>query len=460
MRGRVVLIDDDQDLLRLLELRLKDAGFEVSAHTTAERALKEELFAVDVVVSDINLPGMTGIELCEKLSVEMPQLPVIVMTAFSDTKTAVAALRAGAYDYIIKPVEIDGLMVRLDRFIEERRNRDEIKRLREVVRGDAGFEGLIGSSKPMLDVYELINRVATSEASMLVTGESGTGKELVARALHKRSRRADGPFVPLNCAAVPEQLLESELFGHAKGAFTDAKADRPGLMTKAEGGTLFLDEIGELPLTMQPKILRALEERVVRPVGSDKEIPIDIRVVAATNRDLEEQIDQGEFREDLYYRVNVITVDLPPLRSRGRDTLALAQHFLDHFAARSERDVTGFTPQAAERLMAYSWPGNVRELRNCMERSVALARGREVTVEDLPSRVRDFQASHVVVAGLDPTELVPMDEVERRYILHVMDAVNGNKSSAAKILGLDRKTLYRKLERYEMRAARAKGDAN
>ncbi len=451
MRGRVVIIDDDQDLLRLLEVTLAGEGFEVEAFTTAERAVKSDITRADVVVSDINLPGMTGIELCARLASEAPQLPVIVMTAFSDIRTAVGALRAGAYDYIIKPIDTEGLMVRLDRFIGERRNREEIRRLREVVKGESGFEGLMGSSKSMLEVYELINRVASSEASVLATGESGTGKELVARALHARSRRAEGPFIPLNCAAVPEQLLESELFGHAKGAFTDAKADRPGLMTKANGGTLFLDEIGELPVTMQPKLLRALEERVVRPVGADKELPIDIRVVAATNRDLEDQIEQGAFREDLFYRVNVITVALPPLRSRGRDALTLAQHFLDRFAAQSERDVTGFTAPAAERLMAYSWPGNVRELRNCMERSVALARGQEVGVEDLPARVRDFQASHVVVAGLDPTELVPMDEVERRYILHVMEAVNGNKSSAAKILGLDRKTLYRKLERYEVR---------
>ena len=449
MRGTVLIVDDDQDLLRLLEAGLSANGFEVSALTTAEKAVTRDLYQYDVVVSDINLPGMTGIELCGRVAAEFPELPVIVMTAFSDLKTAISALRAGAYDYIIKPVELDGLAVRLDRVIAERRNRSEIRRLREVVRTDHGFEGLIGSSKAMLDVYELIERVATSEASMLITGESGTGKELVARALHARSRRGDGPFVPLNCAAVPEQLIESELFGHAKGAFTDAKADRPGLMAQASGGTLFLDEIGELPITMQPKLLRALEERKIRPVGSDREIEIDIRVVAATNRDLEEQIDLGRFREDLYYRVNVIHVALPPLRSRGRDTLSLAQHFLDRFAAQSDRDVRGFTAPAAERLMAYSWPGNVRELRNCMERSVALAQANEIGVEDLPARVRNFSASHVVVAGLDPTELVPMEEVERRYIMHVMEAVNGNKSSAAKILGLDRKTLYRKLERYQ-----------
>jgi two-component system response regulator HydG len=449
VRGSVLVVDDDQDLLRLLEAGLGQKGFEVSGFTTAEKALAQDLYAHDVVLSDINLPGMTGIELCTRVASEFPELPVIVMTAFSDLKTAISALRAGAYDYIIKPIELDGLAVRLDRVIGERRNRKEVRRLREVVRTDHGFEGLMGSSKAMLEVYGLVDRVASSEASMLITGESGTGKELVARALHARSRRGEGPFVPLNCAAVPEQLLESELFGHAKGAFTDAKADRPGLMAQASGGTLFLDEIGELPMTMQPKLLRALEERSIRPVGSDREVSIDIRVVAATNRDLEEQIDQGRFREDLYYRVNVIHVALPPLRSRGRDTLSLAQHFLDRFAAQSERDVHGFTAKAAERLMAYSWPGNVRELRNCMERSVALAQSKEITVEDLPARVRNFTASHVVVAGLDPAELVPMEEVERRYIMHVMEAVNGNKSSAAKILGLDRKTLYRKLERYQ-----------
>jgi two-component system response regulator HydG len=448
-----LVVDDDSDLTGLLEAGLSDLGFEVRCRERAEDALDIDARDFDVAVVDVHLPGMSGIELCERLDIDAPELPVIVMTAHNDLQTAVDALRAGAYDFILKPLDLRALAGRLDRVVRERRTQDEVRRLRDAARTDQGFEGLLGSSPAMLEVYEMLGRVADSEASVLVSGESGTGKELVARALHQRSRRVEGKFVPINCAAVPEQLMESELFGHARGAFTDAKSERLGLMAQASGGTLFLDEIGEMPLSMQPKLLRALEERQIRPVGSDKEVDIDVRVVAATNRDLEESIERGTFREDLYYRINVIRVELPPLRSRGRDILQLGQHFLNRFAAQSRKDVAGVDASAAERLMAYSWPGNVRELRNCMERAVALARTREISVDELPARVRNFTTSHVVVAGLDPSELVPMEEVERRYILHVLDATGGNKSHAAKILGLDRKTLYRKLERYDGRAS-------
>jgi two-component system response regulator HydG len=282
---------------------------------------------------------------------------------------------------------------------------------------------------------------------VLINGESGTGKELVARALHEKSRRASGPFVAVNCAAMPEALLESELFGHAKGAFTDAKAARSGLFVQAHGGTLFLDEVGEMPLGLQPKLLRALQERVMRPVGGDREVSFDVRLVAATNRDLEGMVEENRFREDLYYRLNVVQMELPPLRSRGGDILLLAQHFIEHFAARADKRVTGLHEAVAERLMSYSWPGNVRELRNCIERAVAVTGAERLTVEDLPEKIRAYRASHVVVASGDPSELTTLEEVERRYILRVMEEVKGNKSLAAQILGLDRKTLYRKLDR-------------
>jgi DNA-binding NtrC family response regulator len=322
-----------------------------------------------------------------------------------------------------------------------------VRRLRrEAVHGGPPAQ-FVGQSNAMRAVYDLIERVADSETSVFVTGESGTGKELAASALHSLSRRRDHPFIAINCAAMPEGVLESELFGHTKGAFTDAKNDRPGLFLQAEGGTLFLDEIGDLPMTLQPKLLRVLQERTVRPVGGRSWVPINVRLIAATNRDLESAIEEGRFREDLYYRINVVHIDLPPLRSRAGDVLPLAQHFLRQFASRADKSILGISPAAAEKLVAYAWPGNVRELQNCIERSVALARYDHIGVDDLPEKVRAYRSSHVLVAGDDPSELVPMEELERRYIVRVMEAVSGNKTAAARILGLDRKRLYRMLDR-------------
>jgi two-component system response regulator HydG len=290
---------------------------------------------------------------------------------------------------------------------------------------------------------------------VLITGESGTGKELVAQALHSRSARANGAFVAINCAAMPDALLESELFGHVKGAFTDARSARAGLFVQASGGTLLLDEVGELSLGLQPKLLRALQERKVRPVGGDTEVPFDARIVAASNRDLETAALEHRFREDLYYRINVIHIDVPPLRARGPDVLLLAQHFVLQFASTFGKQVKGLSKPAAEKLSAYAWPGNVRELQNCIERAVALTRFEEILLEDLPEKVQSYKRSQVVLDSGDPSELVSLDELERRYILRVLEALNGNKTLAAQTLGLDRKTLYRKLQQYGVGAAAA-----
>jgi two-component system response regulator HydG len=300
----------------------------------------------------------------------------------------------------------------------------------------------------MQDLFRLLGQVASSDASVLIRGETGTGKELVARALHEQGPRRQRSFVAINCASLPETLLESELFGHVKGAFTGAVESRPGLLLKADGGTVFLDEIGDMPLMLQAKLLRAVQERRVRAVGGTDERPFDVRLIAATHRDLETAIEEGRFREDLFFRLNVISFHVPPLRARGSDVLLLAQHFLEGFAARAGKTVRGLSSAAAEKLVAYAWPGNVRELRNCIERAVALTEREELIVEDLPEAIRSYRASHVLVASDDPSELVPMEEVERRYVLRVLEAVRGNKSLAARILGFDRKTLYRKLERY------------
>ncbi|MFN8544354.1 MAG: sigma-54 dependent transcriptional regulator [Candidatus Binatia bacterium] len=449
MKGALLVVDDDPSMCEVVEAGLTAAGFEARAVTTGAEALavlgRTDL---DAVITDLNMRGMNGLELCERIVANRPDVPVIVMTAFGSMEAAIAAIRAGAYDFVTKPFDLDTLVLAVERAVQHRALRAEVRQLRRVVEDARGFGELLGKSPVMQKVYDLLGRVTDSDASVLVTGESGTGKELVARALHRRGRRAGGPLVAINCAAVPEALLESELFGHVRGAFTDARSARTGLFVQAQGGTLFLDEIGDLPLALQPKLLRALQERAVRPVGGDQEIACDVRVIAATNRDLESAIEERRFREDLYFRINVIHVELPPLRSRGSDVLLLAQHFIDRAAAQAGKTVTGLLPAAAERLLAYAWPGNVRELQNCIDHAVALTRFDEITVDDLPEKIRDYRGSHVLVVGDDPAELVPLEEVERRYILKVLAAVGGNKTLAAQALGLDRKTLYRKLERY------------
>ena len=449
MSGRVLVVDDDQEMCDFLEGALARRGFAVTSRTAAPEAfalLAETDF--DVVITDLQMKGMNGLELCERVSQNRPDVPVLVMTAFGSLETAVAAIRVGAYDFITKPVDLEPLRLAIERAVRHRALTREVGRLRQAVREARRFEELIGTSPAMGQVYDLIERVSEVDATVLITGESGTGKEMVAQAIHRRSKRKQGSFVALNCAAVPETLLESELFGHEKGAFTDAKASRAGLFVEASGGTLFLDEIGELPLALQSKLLRALQERAVRPVGAAREVAFDARLIAATNRDLESAVEEHRFRDDLYYRINVVHLPLPPLRARGGDVLLLAQHFLDHFTRMFDKPVSGIAPAAADKLLAYAWPGNVRELANCIERAVALTRFAELVVEDLPEKIRAYAKSHVVVSSSDPTELVPLEQVERRYILHVLEAVGGNRTLAAQTLGLDRKTLYRKLKSY------------
>jgi two-component system response regulator HydG len=449
MFGSILLAEDDRSMCELLHAGMPRRGFEVTWRTSAAEALAVLLERdFDVVVTDLNMPGTNGIELCERVVANRPDIPVVVITAFGSLDTATAAIRAGAYDFITKPFDLDALRLTLDRAVQHRRLRDEVKRLQQEVTSSQGFGEILGASAPMRRVLDLVSRAAESDTTVLVTGESGTGKELIARALHQQSRRRNGPFVAVSCAALPEALLESELFGHVRGAFTDAKTARTGLMNKASGGTLLLDEIGDAPLGIQPKLLRALEERRVRPVGEDVERAFDARLICATNRDLEAAIEEGRFRADLYYRVNVIHIDLPPLRAREGDVLLLAQHFVQHFASASGKAVVGVSAAAAQRLLSYSWPGNVRELRNCIERSVALTRFEEITVDDLPEKVQNYRNSRVVVDLDDTSHLPTIEEVEKRYILRVLEAAGGQRTRAAEILGVDRKTLYRKLERW------------
>jgi two-component system response regulator HydG len=449
MAGRVLIVDDDAAMCEMLRGALLRRGFDASFRSTPAEALEAlEAEPWDVVITDLNMRGMSGIDLCQRVAQTRADVPVIVVTAFGSLESAIAAIRAGAWDYVTKPFEMDAIAVAIERAIKHRSLSREVRELREVVERNQKQEDMIGGSASIRRVTDLVERVANTDATVLIMGESGTGKELVARALHARSHRESGPFIAVNCAAMPEALLESELFGHAKGAFTDAKAARTGLFVQASGGTLFLDEIGEMPLEMQPKLLRALQERSVRPVGGTQEVPFDVRLVAATNRDLETDVEERRFREDLFYRVNVVRIDVPPLRARGHDVLLLAQHFVTRFSQRSRKTVAGLSNAAAEKLLSYDWPGNVRELENCIECAVALTRCEQIAVDDLPHRIREHRISPLATPTEEPLELVSMDEIERRYIARVLQAVSGNKSQAATVLGFDRRTLYRKLERY------------
>jgi two-component system response regulator HydG len=433
----------------MIELGLRSEGYEVSSSRHAREALESaRSFEPHVVLTDLNMGDISGLELCAALSEQWPDIPVVVITAFGSMETAILAMRAGAYDFITKPFDIEALALAIARAVQHHELKSEVKRLRAAV-GQAGWgDDLVGTSVPMLELRALLERIAHTDTTVLVTGETGTGKEVVARVLHQHGKRRNGPFVAINCSALPEALLESTLFGHVRGAFTDARQARQGLFLEAHGGTLFLDEIGEMPAGLQPKLLRALEARCGRALGADSETPFDTRIIAATNRDLDDAVQEGRFREDLYYRLNVLHVALPPLRSRGGDVIALAQHFLVQFARQSERPVLGISEAAARRLAAYPWPGNVRELRNSIERAVALTRFDHIAADDLPDRIKNFEPRHVLVAGDDLEEMAPLEEVERRYILRVLQAAGGNKSLAAQRLGVSRRTLYRKLGEY------------
>lgn len=446
MSGRILLVEDDEDTVTLLRDALVRRGFEVSTQSLgvqAAQALKEGDY--DVVVTDVQLDGMSGIELCSHVAEHRPDVPVVVVTAHGNLDTAVASIRAGAYDFITKPIAVDSLVLTLNRAINHRQLKTEVVKLRQVVEKHKRLGDIIGDSPAIRRVFDLIERVADSEASVLITGESGTGKELVARAVHSRSSRAAAPFVAINCAAMPATLLESELYGHVRGAFTDAKQSRQGIFLQASGGTVFLDEVAEMPLEMQAKLLRVLQERKVRPVGGDSEVAFNVRLITATNRDLESETEAGRFRSDLYYRINVVHIPLPPLRVRREDILVLAQHFLRSYATSEGKAVVGIGSAAARKLLEYDWPGNVRELENCIERAVALTRMSEIGVDDLPDKIREHRNNQIVLSTDNLAELSTLAEMEQRYIRHVLSAAGGNKSQAARILGLDRRSLYRRL---------------
>ena len=451
MKARILVIDDEQDLCALLTMALEREGASVVACTSARKALEHlatEEF--DAVLTDLGMTEMGGIEVCQRVAGTNPGLPVLVVTGHASLETAIAAMRAGAYDFITKPINDPALItLAVERAVEHSRLHAELKRLRHQVEASETPSNIVGSSSAMRRVHETIARIAGGDSSVLIHGETGTGKELIARRIHATGTRKDGPFIAINCAAIPSALLESELFGHTRGAFTDAKNDRAGLFVQAHHGTLFLDEIGEMPLEMQAKLLRALQERKVRPVGANVEVAFDARLVTATNRDLEEEIEQKRFREDLFYRINVVRIGVPPLRERSSDVLALAQYFLGRHAERTGTPSLGVSTEAAKKLIAYAWPGNVRELENCIERAVAFARFDQITVDDLPEKIGSYVPERFILVADDTNEIVSLDEVERRYVTRALQLLGDNKTRAAEILGIDRRTLYRKIDRWQ-----------
>lgn len=444
-RGRILVYRAAHVPDGLLE-GLRKRGFvadRCSDDADVESTVRSGTFGV--VVTEHATDGST-VALCEALRESIPLLNTVVLAHEPTLESAMSTMRAGAYDYLRLPQPVDALALALDRALKNRSLQREVRRLRRALNPGLGFQGILGDSAAMRDIFELMQRVAPARAPILITGETGTGKELVARGLHRAGPRAEGPFVAVNCAALPEALLESELFGHVKGAFTDARRGSRGLFVKANGGTLFLDEIGDLPLPLQAKLLRALQSRTVRPVGGEQEIPFDARLITATNRDLDSMVEGGTFRQDLYYRIHVIHIELPPLRARAGDILLLAQHFLAQNAALADEPERAISQDAARRLLEYPWPGNIRELENAIERGVTLATG-PIEVEDLPNRVRGWAPNHVLGAAADPEELVTLKTMEERYLRHVLAATGGNRTRAARVLGIDRKSLYRKLQR-------------
>jgi two-component system, NtrC family, response regulator AtoC len=464
MTGRVLIVDDDQTMAETLTKAMTRRGFIVTARTSAGEALQVlEQQDFDVVVTDLHMEGMNGFALCERIVANRPDVPVIMITAFGSMESAVAAIRVGAYDFVTKPFDVEQLRLTMTRAIQHRQLRDEVTRLRQAVSEARGVHEMIGASAPIQKLRDVIDRLCDADAALLITGESGTGKELVARALHQRGRNSTGPFVAINCAAIPEALLESELFGHVKGAFTDARAPRQGLFLKANGGTLFLDEIGEMPIGMQPKLLRVLQERTVRPVGGDQEIPYEARVITATNRDLEVEVAERRFREDLFYRINVIPLRLPSLRERIEEVPLLAEHFVIKFAEQMKKPITGISRAAMARLQAHSWPGNVRELENAMERAVALERTPSILPESLPDAPRGVDSvlppagpiGNAVTApaslpekGFDLEQHV--QHLEREYIAEALRRSNGVKVKAAELLGMSFRSFRYYMKKYNL----------
>ncbi|HMA40753.1 MAG TPA: sigma-54 dependent transcriptional regulator [Gemmatimonadales bacterium] len=446
----LLIVDDESAILDALRILLKNEGFDVLTAQGGKAGLEQlRNAAPDIVLTDVRMPLVTGLDILTAVRQQDPETPVILMTAQASLQTAIQAVNEGAFYYIQKPFSNDDLVAICRRAAEHRRLRAENKQLKQEIRRRerSRFAKPLGKSRLFADVLRLAEQVAPTESTVLIEGESGTGKEVIARYIHDLSSRNEGPFLSLNCGALPESLLESELFGHVKGSFTGAVRDKQGLFAAARGGTFFLDEIGEMSPATQVKLLRVLQEREAIPVGGTEAIPVDVRVVAATNRDLEDEIRQGRFRTDLYYRLNVIAIHLPPLRDRRDDIEIFVTAFLERIAKEKSTPVKHLTPEAAEAVLSYDWPGNVRELENALERAVVLTKGEAIPLSAMPAKVTERRVEPLVAERVhhNPT----LDTIERAYISWVLQSEGGNKSRAAEVLGIDPSTLYRKLSRYE-----------
>ena len=446
-RGRVLVVDDESNARNALGELLREEGYGVETAADGFKALaKFDDFSPDLVLTDLRMPGMDGLELLRTVRKRESEVPVIVMTAHGAVDTAVAAMREGAADYLAKPLNFDELSLVVERALERRRLRAEAGQLRERLSEKQKLHNIVGSSAAMQNVYDTIRRVAQSRASVLVTGESGTGKELVAAAIVENSPRATKPFVKLHCAALAETLLESELFGHERGSFTGAVARRDGRFQQADGGTLFLDEIGELTPATQVKLLRFLQEHEFQRVGGNETVKVDVRIIAATNRDLTALVKEGKFREDLFYRLNVVSIDVPPLRNRPADVPLLAMHFLKKYAAENGRNVKGFSDESLDRMSKYAWPGNVRELENAVERAVVVCRGEEIAASDLPPTVAPSGSKSDGVPVLPGST---MADVEKYAILKTLEHVGGSTRRAADMLDISARTIQYRLKEYQ-----------
>jgi two-component system response regulator PilR (NtrC family) len=460
MKPRLLVVDDEESIREFLEIMLKKEGYEV---TCAEDGLKaKDLLAkrsFDMVISDLQMPNMTGIELLKHVKDSYPDLVFMMITAFGSTESAVEAMKMGAYDYLTKPFKIDEVRLNIQNALRAKNLEVENKVLKKELTKEYSFQSLVGNSDPMHRIFELIRRVSQTPTNILITGESGTGKEVIAKAIHYNGLLKDKPFVTINCGAIPEQLMESEMFGHKKGSFTGAVNDKVGLFEVADGGTLFLDEVGELPVTIQVKLLRAIQERVIRRVGATEDIKVDVRICAATNRDLEQMVKQGTFRQDLFYRLNVINIKAPSLRERSEDIPLLANHFLKKYNERLTKTISGISAEAMEMLKKYEYPGNVRELENIIERTVALEGGATILPESLPPFVntpsgRKMASSHEIEIGDDGIDLDKvMGQIEKELLVKAIHASNGIKKRAAKLLHITFRSMRYRVEKYGLGSA-------
>ncbi|MBN2001455.1 sigma-54-dependent Fis family transcriptional regulator [candidate division KSB1 bacterium] len=446
-KGKLLIVDDEKRMCAVLKEVFERRGCSVTTADSGEAAMAAmDMDRFDIVISDIKMPGMSGLQVLERVKQQSPETEVLLMTAYADAQTAVEAMKKGAYDYIIKPFEIDDLRHKVNNILEKHKLQMENRDLKQQLKKQFSLDNMVGKSGAMQKVYQLVEKVAPSGATVIVRGESGTGKELVAKAIHQISNRADEPFMAVNCSALPETLLESELFGYEKGAFTGADKQKQGLFEAAANGTIFLDEIGDMTPAIQVKLLRVLQTREIVHLGGTQTIPIGARTIAATNRNLEQGVKEKSFREDLYYRINVFPIFLPPLRDRREDIPDLVAHFLTQQQSHPEN----IDPKALKLLMQYAWPGNVRELENVIERALIMAAGGIITIGDLPPHIRGEAEMPISVETREPDDLLSIDDMERRMIRKALTKAEGNKTKAAEMLGVTRRQLYSKMERLGM----------